>query len=261
MADRPKRILVVDDDPNLLVTVGDSLRLEGYDVVGEAHPKQALEWLETHRPDLVILDILMPELSGITFLKRMRANSAMADIPVLVFTARENLDSFFQDVDVDGFLPKSSDVQELLGEVRRILAVGDHEAERQEASPQARPRVLVAEEDQSMLEMLEHTFGEGGYDLVTAGNGPEAVQKAVESKPQVIVLNCILPHMNGDAVAAALCRIPSVRHIPVVLYNTSSLDTYTSRHLEKRTAVRKILHTCLPEDVLAAVDAVAHGRE
>jgi len=82
-----RRILVVDDDPRLLHVVVMYLGIEGYDVVPSENAEDALVEIDRQRPDLVILDIMMPGMDGIEACRRIRAGADTADLPVLLFSA------------------------------------------------------------------------------------------------------------------------------------------------------------------------------
>jgi DNA-binding NtrC family response regulator len=119
---QPAKILLIDDDPAVLLTVGDRLRLEGYDVIKAASGDQALILLRTDTPDLILLDVTMPGMTGLAFLKKISAPDGRPRHPVLVFTARSNMEPFFANTAVEGFLAKTADPQRLIEEIRRILA-------------------------------------------------------------------------------------------------------------------------------------------
>ena len=115
-----RKILLIDDDPSLRVTVGQFLRFEKYDVTTAESGEAALEVLKTLRPNLIILDMSMPGMGGIGFLKSIMKDKKPA-YPVLVLTARSQMAEFFADIEVDGFLTKPADPDALLQEVARIL--------------------------------------------------------------------------------------------------------------------------------------------
>lgn len=258
-----KQILFVDDDKDLLVIVGDYLEHEGYKVVTEVHPKRALKWLRRNKPDLVILDIMMPEMSGVTFLNQLRSDPRMESLPIVIFTARENMKEFFEDVSVQGFIPKSTDVEALRDIVARTLGrtatAADGEPtpeERVEPSTPGETRVLVAEDDSSMARSVRQAFTAAGYHVGLVTSGPDAVERALQMDPQIVVMNYILPNMNGDEVAAMMGRIPALARTPVVLYDDSSLNSHAKQYLDGKTNIRKFVHTRAPTKIVQAVAEV-----
>lgn len=113
-------ILTADDDPQLLRLVTRNLQLEGYEVLAASDGQQALELIENHAPDLVLLDVMMPRMDGFTVCQRVREFSA---VPIIMVTARgqdqDKVRGF--DLGADDYLTKPFSVDELLARVRAVL--------------------------------------------------------------------------------------------------------------------------------------------
>src|SRR5713226_7431674 len=113
-------ILVADDDPQLLRLVTRNLQFEGYGVLPVSDGQQALEQIETRRPDLVLLDVMMPKMDGFTVCHRVREFSA---VPIILVTARGQEQDKIRGLDLgaDDYLTKPFSVDELLSRVRAVL--------------------------------------------------------------------------------------------------------------------------------------------
>ena len=113
-------ILTADDDPQLLRLVMRNLQLEGYDVLVASDGKQALEQIETHQPELVLLDVMMPKMDGFTVCQRVREFSS---VPIIIVTARGQDQDKIRGLDLgaDDYLTKPFSVDELLARVRAVL--------------------------------------------------------------------------------------------------------------------------------------------
>lgn len=118
-----KRILVCDDDPAILRVLEVNLEFEGYDVLTAGHGERAIELARSERPDLVILDIMMPRLDGYETCRRLKAAEETKHIPVVFLTARAPIgEAFKDDADLaEGFLTKPFDPAELLEVVGRLV--------------------------------------------------------------------------------------------------------------------------------------------
>ena len=113
-------ILTADDDPQLLRLVARNLELEDYDVLVASDGKQALEQIEQHAPDLVLLDVMMPRMDGFTVTSRVREFSA---VPIIIVTARGQDQDKVRGLDLgaDDYLTKPLNMDELLARVRAVL--------------------------------------------------------------------------------------------------------------------------------------------
>ena len=117
---RAPRVLVVEDDEDIAQALQRSLRMEGYEVRAAADGVAALEHGRSFAPDLVILDLGLPELDGIEVAKRLRGDD---DVPILILTARDALESRVEGLDAgaDDYLVKPFERQELLARMRALL--------------------------------------------------------------------------------------------------------------------------------------------
>jgi DNA-binding response OmpR family regulator len=113
-------VLVVDDEPMVREVVARYLRLDGFRVHEAADGVAALDWLSSHRPDLVVLDIMLPGADGLTILRRLREND---DVPVILLTARaEEVDRVVGlELGADDYVVKPFSARELVARVRSVL--------------------------------------------------------------------------------------------------------------------------------------------
>ncbi len=211
-----KRILLVDDDEALVRTIVDFLRHEGFDVVPARDGKQALARMDEATPDLLVLDISMPVMGGLEVLKRIQNPDGTRRCPVLVLTARAAMEGFFDGIAVDGFLAKPCAQEELVNLIRQILSAQDGESRCARCTKRT---LLAGESDPQRAQQLQDAFTGAGYEFIVAGTGPEVLEKAIEELPDAILINEILPHMNGSEVASLVRVMPSTRSVPIVLYD------------------------------------------
>lgn len=118
-----ERILVVDDDPDILQFVRLNLELDGFEVELAGGGREALEKAAASPPDLMLLDVMMPEIDGLTVLRRMRSDPPTANIPVIVLTARSLAEDRVKGLDLgaDDYITKPFDLEELIARVRTVL--------------------------------------------------------------------------------------------------------------------------------------------
>ena len=118
-----ERILVVDDDPDILQFVRLNLELDGFAVELAGGGREALEFAAASPPDLMLLDVMMPEIDGLTVLRRLRSDPTTANIPVIVLTARSLAEDRVKGLDLgaDDYITKPFDLEELIARVRTVL--------------------------------------------------------------------------------------------------------------------------------------------
>ncbi len=120
----PEKILVVDDDVDTLRLVGLMLQRQGYQIVAASNGSQALSLAPTETPDLIILDLMMPDMDGYEVTRRLRAMPNTKDTPIIMFTAKSQVDDKVTgfEAGVDDYLTKPTQPRELIAHVKAILA-------------------------------------------------------------------------------------------------------------------------------------------
>jgi len=119
----PKRLLVVDDDPNLVLLVKDYLEFRGYEVVAASNGLEALEVMRRLTPDLIICDVMMPEMDGYTFVQTLRSDRATDWIPVIFLSARGQTADRVRGLNTgaEAYLVKPFEPEELVAQVEATL--------------------------------------------------------------------------------------------------------------------------------------------
>ena len=126
MAEAKKTILVIDDEPDTVVYISSLLEDNGYDIVSAADGEQGLTKVKEGKPDLVTLDVTMPEKSGVRFYRDLRESEEWKDIPVIMITGvSKDFERFIstrrQVPPPDGYLPKPIDQEKLLSMVKELI--------------------------------------------------------------------------------------------------------------------------------------------
>ncbi len=248
-----RKILLIDDDTSLLTTLSDFLSFEGYDIITADSGEAGLDRLETVTPDLIILDMSMPGMGGVGFLKKISDAYGKPSHPVLVLTARANMAEFFANVDVDGFVAKPCDPNDLLMEVARIIFLrsgGEHAGADSSRVPHD-AKILLGEDEPMVRDRLAHVLSEAGYRVECVMRGPDLLELAIVSHPDLVVLKQILPGMNGDKVAEMLKLMPNTQQIGVVLYDDSG-GAIPSASTSGRGA-QVVVRSSESDEILAAV--------
>ncbi len=247
-------ILFIDDDKHLARIVRDFLKHERFDVHTAASAEEGLNLLKTLAPDLIVLDISMPGIGGIGFLKRISNPDGSLQHPVLVLTARAVMKEFFDTVSVDGFLPKPCSELDLIRKVREIITARksprQSSAEKTAAAGPSKKCVVVGEDDTDMRAIYTKSFRDCGFDIHFATTGPEVLEQSVSVHPDAIVMKELMPNMNGSVVARLIKTMPHTRLIPVIVHDNTRTTKPPALSIQD---VDVFMFSSMAHDLIAAV--------
>lgn len=208
------KILVVDDDLSLLDLLVDTLTSIGYQAVGARGGAEALERLKDQSFDLLISDIKMADVDGLSLLRSVR--SLYPNLPVLFISGVESPEIIGR-ARADGFLAKPfriSHIEELIENTLRG---------RNEKIPGPVERVLVVDDDDVFRDMLCDSLEASGFKAVSASDGKQALACLSSEKVQAVISDIKMPGMDGIALAGQIKRIyPQLPVILITAYYSSS---------------------------------------
>lgn len=140
-----KKLLLIDDDPNLILLVQDYLEFRGYAVITAENGREALEILKEGIPDMIICDVMMPEMDGFTFVKHVRENPRTEWIPVLFLSAKGQSQDRVKGLNTgaDVYMVKPFEPEELVAQVESTLKQASRLLERPTKRSSQEPKLLV----------------------------------------------------------------------------------------------------------------------
>jgi signal transduction histidine kinase/DNA-binding response OmpR family regulator len=225
-ASRPL-VLVIEDDLRAAELIRSHLTEGGYRVVLVATGHAGLGAARRLQPHAITLDLGLPDMDGWEVLYRLKREPGTQGIPVLVVSAKERGEVGLSLGAVD-WLVKPVDPQRLLAALRRCRALG--------TSP--RPlRILVVDDEPAVLEALEALLTREGHKVVRAQNGEEALQRAAEERPDIILLDLHLPGLSGFEVVNRLRQTAGLARVPVIAFS-GKFVTVEERNLLTQQAVQ-----------------------
>lgn len=218
----PPLVLVVDDDPGACELIRNVLEDGGYRVAVATSSADALRLARELHPDLITLDLLMPAGHGFTALCDLKSTFRDALPPVIVISVIDDRATGFA-LGAADYLVKPVSKSDLLRAVRRYL-------------PSANASVLVIDDDPSLLALAKEVFSQPWVTVHLAASGREGLAIA-ESRPvHAIVLDLVMPEMNGFEVLARLRQNPRLARIPVSILTNQDLGEQEMRDLRSRVA-------------------------
>jgi K+-sensing histidine kinase KdpD/CheY-like chemotaxis protein len=171
-------ILVVDDDDSIRSLLEQELSEAGYLIEQATNGKQALECIRKNRPDLIILDVMMPEMNGFDVAAILKNDPQTMDIPIIILSIVQDKARGFR-IGVDRYLTKPIDTAQLFTEVGNLLEQG-----------KSKRKVMVVDEDSEAVRSLTDVLQTKGYQVVES-DGKELVKNAIATQPDIIILNSI----------------------------------------------------------------------
>jgi signal transduction histidine kinase/DNA-binding response OmpR family regulator len=199
-------VLVIEDDPAAQELLRLHLEGAGYGVVLTASGKQALAWLTQVRPDAVLLDIMLPDLDGWEILQRLKADPATRSIPVMVVSVVDDRELGLALGAID-YLVKPVSRELLLEAIGRLTF-----------TTKVRTRtvtVLVIDADRDALGRYRRALEPEGFQVIGATDGAAGRQRAIDERPDLILLDALLPDIDGFELTAELRHDPATSTIPI----------------------------------------------
>ena len=219
-------VLVIDDDPGMLDLLGRLLARDGYRVATASSGEEGIELTRSLHPQAVVLDVLMPRLDGWAVLSTLKNDEATRAIPVIVLTMLDDSEMAFA-LGAAEFMTKPVDRQHLAGALRRCGLV---------------PRegtVLVVDDDPQARALMQRALAYGRWHILEAGDGREAFEVMQNRKPDLILLDWVMPGMDGlEFLTRLRAAEQNQAPTPVIIVTAQDLAGQEQSDLERYRALR-----------------------
>jgi CheY-like chemotaxis protein len=209
---------VIDDDETVRDLMDRFLSKEGFSVITAPNGIEGLKRAREVRPAAITLDVMMPDLDGWTVLAALKGDPALADIPVVLVTIVDEKTRGFA-LGATDYMVKPIDRERLAGVLRALC--GDRPA----------PHALVVEDDETTRSVIRQTLERVGWTVAEAEHGRRGLDRVAERRPDVVVLDLMMPEMNGFDFLDALRENPDWRGIPVLVLTAMDLTDEDRRRL------------------------------
>ena len=228
------RVLVIDDEETVRDLMRRFLTREGLEVVTAKDGAEGLALARELRPALITLDVLMPELDGWSVLKALKADPQLSNIPVVMLTILDEKNKGYA-LGAADYVTKPIDRERF----QTVLA--------RYRGPKPERRVLVVEDDADIRAWLSLTLRDNGWMVSVAENGRAALAALADAVPDLVLLDLMMPEMDGFEFLEELHRTEAGRRIPVVVITAADLGPAD--------------HERLNGSVLKVLQKSAHSRE
>ena len=203
-----RKVLVVEDDRDIANLISLHLAGDNREVMIAQRGDEAIEMAQRERPDLITLDVLLPDADGFGVLEQLKSNPITRGIPVIVVSILQDRDDGLRLGAVD-YITKPIDKEQLMRAVRRVLVRGG--------------TVLVVDDDKDNLALMREALRAHNFGVRTTTQGKRALRVAREVRPALILLDLKMSDMDGYTILKKLKDDPATQNIPVIMVTGSTV--------------------------------------
>jgi CheY-like chemotaxis protein len=245
-------VLIIDDEPVVHELVKKVLDREGFFAVSAYAGEEGLKLAREIFPDVITLDIMLPDMDGWAVLSQLKADPGLSDIPVVVISMMSDQNTGFA-LGAAEYMVKPIDRDKLTLILHKYRCA------------QMPCEVLVVEDDSNTRELVRSTLARHGWQVMEAENGRVALERVAERKPAVIILDLMMPEMDGFEFVTRLRAREEWRDIPIIVVTAKDitaedrlrLNGYVEKTLQKSQYSRDELLRDIRESVIKRVRQIA----
>jgi signal transduction histidine kinase/CheY-like chemotaxis protein len=216
-----KTVLIIDDESEARDLLSRLLKKEGHRVVLARSGQEGLQLAKQHRPHLITLDIIMPQMDGWTVLSALKNDKDLRDIPVIIISLTGERQLGFS-LGATDFLTKPIERENLIHTLSKYSTKHYSHA----------PKVLIVEDDKVTQELLQQIMSKEHWDSLVASNGAEALECLNHYSPDLILLDLMMPIMDGFEFLERLQNQPKGVEIPIIVLTAKDLSKEEQTRLQ-----------------------------
>ncbi|NJP07208.1 MAG: response regulator [Chloroflexaceae bacterium] len=233
-------IMVIDNDAAVIEIVASYLAPDGYSVTGITDSRNALEETRRIQPAAIILDILMPHKDGWQLLVAFKEDPALQHIPIICYTIIDDK-SMGLSLGASAYLVKPVRQDALRQTVKQLVGQQAH--------------ILVIDDDPDVREMLPCYLDRDDYHVTTAVNGQDGLNQIALHQPDLVILDLMMPVLDGFEVLHQLDQDPATRHIPIIVLTAKELTPDEQSYLQLRVQRLVQKRSNAPDTLLRTVQS------
>ena len=257
MAKKKKMIVLVEDEKTIANLIELRLKRSGYEVKVVYDGEKGLETILTSNPDLVLLDMLLPGLSGLSILKKLKEKHVLPDLPIIIISNSVQPVQLKRAIDLGArdYLIKVNFTPDVV--VEKVDAVFKEETKT--ISP-AISRVLLIEDEKIIAHSIERTFAKKNHQVFVAVNAREARKILKDEKIDLILLDIILPDVDGFQLLDEFKKDDATKDIPVIIVSNLGQKEEIEKGKERGAVDYIIKSNTIPGKILKKVENILKNR-
>lgn len=241
------KVVCVDDDPSVCRLYRQYLEESGIEVVAYNGQEDIITQVIKERPDIILLDIILPQKDGWEILAELKTTAETRIIPIVMVSILSEKNLAYK-LKADEYLIKPVGQEELISTIQRLISAHHY------------PEVLVADDDENYLKLMGQYLSEESIQFRLARDGEEALRKINEKKPDLLILDIMMPKKDGFAVLDELRRQQGQEEISIIMVTSKSLSKEESNFLKNR--VRQIIEKSGTQfdKIMAAISEIIQAK-
>jgi PAS domain S-box-containing protein len=211
-------VLVIDDDPNVRDMVRRTVEKEGFRVQYASGGEEGIRMAHRLRPDAITLDVMMPSMDGWAVLAALKSNPELTHIPVIMVTIVDDKNLAYS-LGAAAYLTKPIHRKRLAAILDRYRPAG---------------RALVVDDDENCRHLMRQILEKDGWSVMEAKDGREGLDRVADARPDLIILDLMMPEVDGFRFAKELSRDASWQTIPILVVTAKDLSEHDREFLHSR---------------------------
>ena len=245
VVDPARTVLVIDDDPESLEIISRFLHKAGLEVVTAENGEQGLRLAHAIKPAVITLDVVMQGMDGWSMLSALKADPDLHNIPVVMLTMVDDKTRAYS-LGATDYLTKPVDREQL--QTALMPYFRDDEA----------CSVLLVEDDIGARQQIARSLKAAGWQVAEAGNGREALERLEVAIPRLILLDLMMPEMDGFEFVHKMRGNTEWHDIPVIVLTAKTLTDEDKRLLSGRVQQVVKKNTCSHEQIIETIKSLIH---
>ena len=237
-----KTILVIEDNICNMKLVRSLMEIEGYNIIEAQTAEEGLELTRKHFPDLILMDIQLPGMDGLSATRQIRTDPEIKEIPVLALTAyaMKGDKQKAMDAGCSGYITKPLDKKHFLKTLKTHLSIPQSGSTKEIQAKKTdsdltmidddlflKSRILIVDDDPANVKLLKAKLSLNAFMTIEAFSGKECLNKAQKEHPDLILLDIMMPGIDGFEITRILKRDKTTRDIPII--HVTALDRSINR--------------------------------
>lgn len=227
---KKKTVMIIEDEKDLLLLIEKKLNKEGFVTITANDGEEGLEKVRLHKPDIVLLDIVIPKKNGYQVLEAIHKDPSLSSIPVIIISNSDPDEEKIYSLGAKDYLIKADltpeDIQQKISRHLDNSSKQQEEKTKNKATANKHPKILLIEDDEVLRDLCLTKLQKENFEVSSAIDGQEGLRKIAQERPDLVLLDIILPGIDGFEVLKQMRNsTASIANIPVILLTNLGQET------------------------------------